>query len=658
MKTVALAGNPNAGKTTIFNALTGGEEQVGNWPGTTVELVEGTFLVGKEKVRLVDLPGIYGLSAFSLDEKIARDFLLKEKVDLVVVVVDASNLERNLYLLVQIREMGLPVVVALNMWDEMEKLGADLDERVFARIVGACGVVKTVGNQGKGIDELKGAIAFCLGVRSSAGALRVDYGPEVESFLQEAEKMGLNRFLALAFLEGEEDAIATVPPEVRDYLTKAREDLRTEYSPNLAVFIAERRYGFIKALLKESLRRVVDLNQRLAFTEYVDRIITNRVVGIPLFLLVMYGVFTGVFKVAQPFVDAIESAMSALSAWVGSSLSSLGAPDLLVSFLTNGVLDGVGSILVFVPNIFFLNLFISVLEDSGYLARAAFIMDKFMHRLGLHGKSFIPMLIGFGCNVPAIMATRTLSNEKDRIITTLIIPFMSCSARLPVYVLFASVFFPGKENIVVFGLYLLGIGVGVVSAMVLNRILFKGQDSLLIMEMPPYRVPSARVVLKFSWIRTFEFIRKAWTVILVAVILVWLLASLPPGVEYGAKDSLLGRMGTAMAPVFSPAGFGFWQAAVALVFGVVAKEVVVGTLGTLLSGGKESALRTVLPFYFTQLSALSFLVMTLLYIPCVATIAVIKKELGWRWAVISTVYTIAIGWILSVLVYQLGRIWF
>ncbi len=658
MKTVVLAGNPNAGKTTIFNALTGGEEQVGNWPGTTVELVEGTFLVGEEKVRLVDLPGIYGLSAFSLDEKIARDFLLKEEVDLVVVVIDASNLERNLYLLVQIREMGLPVVVALNMWDEMEKLGADLDERVFARIVGACGVVKTVGNQGKGIDDLKRAIAVCLEAHPSVGLLRVDYGPEVESFLQEAERMGLNRFLALAFLEGEEDAIAMLSPEVREHLARAREDLRGEYSHNLAVFIAERRYGFIKALLRESLRRVVDLNQRLAFTEYVDRVITNRIVGIPLFLLVMYGVFTGVFKVAQPFVDAIESAMSALSGWLGVFLSSLGAPELLVSFLTDGVLDGVGSILVFVPNIFFLNLFISVLEDSGYLARAAFIMDKFMHRLGLHGKSFIPMLIGFGCNVPAIMATRTLSNEKDRIITTLIIPFMSCSARLPVYVLFASVFFPGKENLVVFGLYLLGIGVGVVSAMVLNRILFKGQDSLLIMEMPPYRVPSARVVLKFSWIRTYEFIRKAWTVILAAVILVWLLASLPPGVEYGAKDSLLGRMGTAMAPVFSPAGFGFWQAAVALVFGVVAKEVVVGTLGTLLSGGKESALRTVLPFYFSRLSALSFLVMTLLYIPCVATIAVIKKELGWRWAVISTLYTIAVGWILSVLVYQVGRIWF
>ncbi len=651
MKTIALVGNPNAGKTTLFNALTGGQEQVGNWPGTTVELVEGSFSIGVERVRVVDLPGIYALSAFSLDEKIARDFLLKEKVDLVVVVIDSSNLERNLYLLVQIREMGLKTVVALNMWDVMEKMSAELDEEVFRRIVGACEVVRTIGNQGKGIDRLKEAIAKCLGSGDASSVLRVDYGEELERIIGELESLGLRRSEALAVLEGDFEVVQ-LDGEKLEKVKALCEEAQRMYGKDLSVFIAERRYGFIRALLNESLRRHLDLDKRLAFTEYVDRFITNRILGIPLFLLVMYLMFTTVFKVADPFVSMIESGLGWLSSFVETTLRSAGAPELLISFLTSGVIDGVGSILVFLPNIFFLYVFISILEDSGYLARAAFIMDKFMHKLGLHGKSFIPMLIGFGCNVPAIMATRTLSNEKDRIITAFIVPFMSCSARLPVYVLFAGAFFPGKENVVVFSLYVLGVLVGIITAWIFNRFVFKGRESLLIMEMPPYRLPSLRVVLKFSYLRTWEFVKKAWTVILGAVVLIWLLASLPMGVEYGSEASFLGRIGKALAPVFRPAGFGFWQAGVALLFGIVAKEVVVGTLGTLLAGGQENALRTVLPYYFTPLSAISFLVMTLLYIPCVATIAVMKKELGWKWALFSTIYTIVVGWSLSVLVYQ------
>ncbi len=651
MKTIALIGNPNAGKTTLFNALTGGQERVGNWPGTTVELVEGTFSISGEQVRVIDLPGIYGLSAFSLDEKIARDFLLKEKVDLVVVVIDSSNLERNLYLLVQIREMGLNTVVALNMWDVMERMSAELNGDVFKQVIGACEVVKTVGNQGRGIERLREAIAHCLKEKDMCPTLQVDYGEELEQIINNLQLLGLTRSESVAFLEGDfslENLDETKIEKAKAIYLEAQR----LHGPDLALYIAERRYGFIKGLLSESLQQHLDLDKRLAFTEYIDKVITNRVLGIPLFLVVMYLMFTTVFKLANPLVSLIELSLNWFNVAISSVLASWNVPAIFVSFLTNGIIDGVGSILVFLPNIFFLYLFISILEDSGYLARAAFIMDKFMHRLGLHGKSFIPMLIGFGCNVPAIMATRTLSNEKDRIITAFIIPFISCSARLPVYVLFAGAFFPGRENIVVFLLYLVGILVGIGTAWVFNRLLFKEKESLLIMEMPPYRFPSIRVILKFSYLRTWEFVKKAWTVILGAVVLIWLLASFPNGVEYASEGSLLGRLGKILAPVFSPAGFGFWQAAVALLFGVVAKEVVVGTLGTLLAGGEESALRTVLPYYFTPLSAVSFLVMTLLYIPCVATIAAMKKELGWKWAVFSTFYTIIIGWILSVLVYQ------
>ncbi len=658
MKIVALVGNPNAGKTTLFNALTGGQEQVGNWPGTTVERIEGFVKIGNHQIRLVDLPGIYALSAFSLDERLARDFLLKEKIDLAVVVIDSSNLERNLYLLLQIREMGIRTVVALNMWDVMEKNHAELDEERFGKLLGTCAVVKTVGNQNRGIKELKEAIKSCLTQKEKAEILKVDYGPDIEKFIELVVSFGGSRFIALSLLQDEYSFLELFSLDQKQQILSYIESLRSVYGRDLSVFVAERRYGFIKAVLSEVLSCDFGVEKRLIATEYIDRFLTNRIIALPLFALVMYLMFTTVFKIARPFVVAIESFFQFLSGVIELVLQYFHSPDWLVSFIVSGLLDGVGSILVFLPNIFFLYLFISILEDSGYLARVAFIMDKFMHRLGLHGKSFIPMLIGFGCNVPAIMATRTLSNQKDRIITALIIPFMSCSARLPVYVLFASAFFRGKENIVVFALYSLGILIGIISGWLFNKVLFPKSESLLIMEMPPYRWPSLKVVLKFSLLRTFEFVKKAGTVILLAVVFIWILASLPASVEYASKDSWLGRIGQFLAPVFSWAGFGFWQASVALIFGIVAKEVVVGTLGTLLCGGQQEALSTVLPYYFDKFSAIAFLVMTLLYIPCIATISALKKELGWRWASFSTVYTILIGWIVSVLVYNLLRLLF
>ncbi len=653
MKTIALVGNPNAGKTTIFNALTGGQEQVGNWAGTTVERVEGRFSVDGQTVKVVDLPGIYALSAFSLDERVARDFLLSGEVDLAVVVIDSTNLERNLYLLVQIREIGIRSVACLNMWDEVEKSRSDLDAKIFAEITRCCDVVKTVGNQGRGIDELRSAIARCLEI-DDVSEIQIDYG-ELEGLIDYLCSLGMNRFEALSVIEGDWHFADRIGENKRSVIETRLRDAASLYG-DLSIYVAERRYGFIRALLGECMSRDVDMDKRLAFTEYVDRFITNKWFGLPLFLFVMYLMFTTVFKLADPFVGMIETLLAHLADWLGNVLTFFSAPEWLSSFLINGVLDGIGSILVFLPNIFFLYVFISILEDTGYLARAAFLMDKFMHRLGLHGKSFIPMLIGFGCNVPAIMATRTLSNEKDRIVTAFVIPFMSCSARLPIYVLFAGAFFPGRENIVIFSLYVIGILVGIFTAWLFNRLAMKDKESLLIMEMPPYRLPSWKVVWRFSWIRTFEFVKKAWTVILLAVVLIWFLASMPWGVEYASDASLLGKIGKVLAPVFSLSGFGFWQATVALLFGVVAKEVVVGTLGTLLAGGQSEALRTVLPYYFTPISAISFLTMSLLYVPCVATIAVMKKEFGTKWAMFSTIYTIFIAWLLSTTLYQVLRV--
>ncbi len=651
MKTIALVGNPNSGKTTIFNALTGGKERIGNWPGTTVERVEGQLTVNPD-VNIVDLPGIYGLSAFSLDEKIARNFLLNEDPDLAVVVVDSSNLERNLYLLAQVRELGIPVLVVFNMWDLAEKMGIVIDEKNFKILFGLCGLVKTVGIRGRGIDLLEKMILECIGNKLSANELKIDYGREIEDLIS---MVPAKRAVALRVLEEGIDIAKDLKGFNIKLFNLRKKRLESEYADPLPVILADKRHGFIKGVISETVKRKLPLEARLYVSDKIDKVLANRVLGIPLFLFIMYLMFTSVFRVASPFVDLIETLLSWFSSFSANLLASVHAPQLLISFITDGIISGVGSVLVFLPNIFFLFLFIAILEDSGYLARGAFIMDKLMHSLGLHGKSFIPMLIGFGCNIPGIMAARTLGNEKDRILTILILPLMSCSARLPIYTLFASAFFKGNEGLVVFSLYALGIILAIISAAILNRVLFSRQESLLIMEMPPYRIPNLKMIMSHSLNRSWLFVKKAGTIIVAAVILVWILSNLPAGVDPASKHSLLAKFGMLIAPVFKWAGFGFWQASVALIFGVVAKEIVVGSLGTLLASGQSGALSTILPFYFNPASAYAFLVMSLVYIPCIATIAAIKKEIGFRWAAFSVVYTLVLGWVLSTVVFQIGR---
>ncbi len=665
--TIALAGNPNAGKTSVFNKLTGGRQHVGNWPGVTVEIKEGLYEYDGTTVRVVDLPGTYSMGAYSLDEVVARDYVMTGRPDVVVDVVDASNLERNLYLTTQLLEMGANVVVALNMYDVAEK-SLRLDVTEISNLLGAP-VVPTVGTTGRGIAELKAAVATAAAHGRPVSPLRINYGHEIEPHVEKlaAELAALGtlpsglgrRWLALKLLEGDEKIRALVNETSNGaaVVRKAEavaEHLKGVVGDDAAVAVADYRYGFIAGLTRNAVRPQEPSPVRLTASDKIDKVVTDRFLGIPIFLAAAFALFELTFKLAEPVANALESALG----WLGAQATSWAAtaPPLLISFVVDGVLGGVGSVLVFVPNIFFLFMAIAVLEDSGYMARVAFILDGFMHKLSLHGRSFIPLILGFGCNVPAVMATRTLETRRERMITIMVIPLMSCSARLPIYVLFVGAFFAGRRGLVVWSLYVLGIVLAVAAAKVFSKILFPGESAHFVMELPPYRVPTLRGALLHAWERSREFVTRAGGIILAASVLLWGLANLPPGIAYASRDSLLGRAGAVIAPAFRPAGFGDWEPAVALVAGVMAKEAVVSTLGVLYGAGEEG-LASALHGTFTPLSAYAFLVMTLLYIPCVATVAVIRRETGsWWWALFAAAYTIILGWLVATLVYQGGRL--
>lgn len=665
--TIALAGNPNAGKTSVFNKLTGGRQRVGNWPGVTVEKKEGRYEHEGATVRVVDLPGTYSMGAYSLDEAVARDFVMTGRPDVVVDVVDASNLERNLYLTTQLLEMGANVVVALNMYDVAAK-SLRVDVAAISNLLGAP-VVPTVGTTGQGIAELKAAVAAAAAPDLRASPLRINYGHEIEPHVEKLAaalaSLGTlppgpgRRWLALKLIEGDEEirALVNETPDGASVVREAEtfaEHLKSVVGDDASVAVADYRYGYIAGLIRDAVRSREPSPVRLTASDKIDRIVTNRFLGIPIFLAAAFTLFELTFKIAEPVATALEWALG----WLGAQVSFRGAaaPALLVSFVVDGVLGGVGSVLVFVPNIFFLFMAIAVLEDSGYMARVAFILDEFMHKLSLHGRSFIPLILGFGCNVPAVMATRTLETRRERMITIMVIPLMSCSARLPIYVLFAAAFFAGRRGLVVWSLYVLGIVLAVAAAKIFSKVLFPGESAHFVMELPPYRVPTARGALLHAWERSREFVTRAGGIILAASVLLWGLANLPPGVAYASRDSVLGQAGALIAPAFRPAGFGDWEPAVALVAGVMAKEAVVSTLGVLYGAGREG-LSNVLRATFTPLSAYAFMVMSLIYIPCAATIAVIRRETGsWRWTLFAAAYTIVLGWLMATLVYQGGRL--
>ncbi len=657
---IALAGNPNSGKTSVFNNLTGANQHVGNWPGVTVEKKEGHFIYENKEIDVVDLPGIYSLSATSLDEKVARDFLLNENPDVVVCVIDSSNFERNLYLVIQLLEMGVNLVLDLNMIDISDKKGININKNALSLILDIP-VVETIANKNRNIENLKKTIAAAA-KKNKKPDFSIKYNQDIEasikkiiSQLPQKNIFATSRWLAITILEGDQYLINRIK---RDYNISNIEEIilsevvtiEKKYNDDILTIIADNRYGYIKGLTNEVITRKKKVSREIS--DKIDKVVLNKFLGIPIFLLMMYITFQLVFSLGGPLVDGAGVFFDWFGKIIGNLLINAGTPKLVGSFIQDGLIGGVGSVLVFLPNILIMFLLLAFLEDSGYMARAAFVMDRFMHSLGLHGKSFIPMILGFGCNVPAIMATRTLESRKDRILTILTIPYMSCSARLPIYVLFTSIFFPKNQGLIVFSLYILGIIIAILIAKIFKVLFFKKETAPLIMELPPYRLPQTKNILLQMWMKSKMFLYKAGTFIFFTVLIIWILSSLPVGVKYASKQSLIGQLGSFFAPIFKPAGFGFWQAAVSLIFGILAKEVVVGILGTLFNGN----LTRILPHYFTQLSAYAFLITSLIYVPCIATIAAIKRELNWKWAWLSTGTSLFLGWFLAVLFYQIGGI--
>lgn len=654
--TVALAGNPNVGKTTMFNAITGARQHVGNWPGVTVEKKVGYKSYKGYDLEIVDLPGTYSLSAYSKDEVVARDYIVKEHPDVVIHIADATNLERNLYLLTQIMELDVRIVVALNMVDIARENGDVIDAEQLSRNFGVP-VVETVGSKGTGVEDLLDAV-LKESVKKYDPQEKAIYRDEIEEQIESVKQVLAHdtklsgtyplRWLSIKLLENDEEVVEHVSQSPGYGLIE--QELALHDRDAFEMDIVDNRYMAIQCILDKSCRFAPP---EMSASDMFDKVFTHKYLGIPIFLAMMWAAFELTFTVASPFSNAID--------WIFTKLAELittyVAHEQLASLLGDGIVGGLGSVLVFVPNIFILFLLISFLEDSGYLARAAFVMDRLMSRLGLHGKSFIPLLMGFGCSVPAIMACRSIENEKDRIITILSTPFISCGARLPVYVLFAGIFFSQWEGEVVFSLYVISIIIAIASAKLFRNTLFKGEKSSFIMELPPYRIPTLKTSLIHMWERGKLYLKKAGTIILLGVTIIWFLASFPSGVEYGAEGSIIAMIGKVIEPLVSPLGFD-WKIAVALLFGFVAKEIVVGSLGTLYGAGENEELlsdQLQADPGVTALSSVGLMLFTLIYSPCIATVSVIKKETGsWKWMAFSIAYSTALAWVVAFLVHTVG----
>ncbi|MDF2503746.1 ferrous iron transport protein B [Clostridium sp.] len=672
---IALAGNPNCGKTSLFNELTGSKQHVGNWAGVTVEKKEGKLKFEGRTVRVVDLPGTYSLGAYSEDEVVARDFILKESPDVVINVVDATNIDRNLYLTMQLLETGAKVVLALNMMDEIENKGIKINVPKLESALGIS-VIPTVATKGKGINELIAEVVK-VGDSPNKKDYKIDYGSEIEDGIKQIEKAmeecGVTLeypldWTAIKLLENDEYIKGYIEArengkKIDAEIQKSVEEITASVGYDVDAYIIDKRYENIDKIVKQSIQKAQIQNIETA-SDKIDKVITNRWLGIPIFAIIMFLMYQISITFGNGFLGGfVDTAFGALGTLVGDGLTNIGAPDLLNSFIVDGLIGGIGSVLVFLPLIFTMYFLIAILEDSGYMARAAYVMDKLMSSLGLHGKTAVSLVIGSGCNVAGIMSTRTLESRKDRMIAILINPFVSCPARLTVYGVFVAAFFANTKlgivsagGFIIFLLYVLGIVVAVLAGKFFSDKVFKGENSYFVMELPPYRIPTPKGVLIHMWEKSSVFLKKMGTVILGVVIIVWILSNLPAGVEPGTKDSVLGMIGSVIAPIFKPAGFGDWQSGVALITGFAAKEAVVGTLGTVYGVGDEGVhLINAIHNTFTPLSALSFMIMTLLYVPCVATIGAVKKETNsTKWAVAVVIYTCIIGWVFATVFYQVG----
>lgn len=663
--TIALAGNPNCGKTTLFNALTSSRERVGNWPGVTVEHLEGEYFHGGSKVRVVDLPGIYSFSAGSPDENAARNYIFKEQPDAVVNVIDARNVERGLYLTAQLLEMRVPLIVVLNMIDLAKRRQIEVQVDHLARHLD-CPVIPMVAARREGLAELRKAVASAAAVHRVCST-NVMYDTQVEKALAAliqavtpaAERVAVPpRWLAVKMLERDPIAEELTIGVCDELLAAEIAKVEKHIGEDIEIIMADGRYGFVHGLALDVVRHVGELRKN--FSDAIDRVVLSRLLGIPLFLAVMYLVFTVTITFSAPITGWIDSAFGALLAdGFGGWLNEIGAPVWLRVLLADGLGGGIQTVATFIPPIFCMFLCLSILEESGYMARAAFVMDRSLRAIGLPGKAFIPMLVGFGCNVPGIMAARTLENERDRTLTVLLNPFMSCGARLPVYALFAGIFFPQTGGAVIFALYLTGILLAIGSGLLFRRTILKGDASTFVMELPPYHLPRAVAIVYHTWERLKEFILRAGKIILILVLILSFLWSVGTDGSFGnqtSENSVLSAFSRLITPLFHPMGItdANWPATLGLVTGIFGKELVVGTLNTFYGANGADPAESMLAAFDGRIGAFAYLLFVLVYSPCVAAIAAIQRETGWKWMSFSIGYLTVLAWTLATLFYQLA----
>lgn len=698
---VALIGNPNCGKTSLFNMASGAKEHVGNYSGVTVGAKEGEMDYKGYKFKIVDLPGTYSLSAYSPEEIYVRRYLHDEVPDVIINVVDASNLERNLYLTTELIDMDRSMIIALNLYDELEKRKVKFDHDAMSRMIGVP-MVPTVSKTGRGVDRLFDTIIDVYeGKNDVVRHVHIGFSKDIEESIKQLQTLLKKentldmqfsaRYLSLKLMEDDREVtemLKSLPhfDEIFALKNKLVAKIEANHQEDITTIIANSKYGFVSGALRETFEEEESESTKLSTS--VDTIITSKLFGFPIFIFIMWLMFWATFTIGKYPMDWIDSFVG----WIGNLVSTYMPDGPLKDMIVDGIIGGVGGVIVFLPNILILYAFISFMEDSGYMARAAFIMDKIMHKIGLHGKSFIPLVMGFGCNVPAIMATRTIESRTSRLITILIVPFMSCGARLPIYLLLVGIFFPNNASFVLLGMYLLGIIVAVITAKLLRRFHYREDETPFVMELPPYRIPTLKATLRHMWGKGQQYLKKMGGLILVASLIIWALSYFPRPNEQtieqtrtelisngispdsvdveavaSTENSYLGRIGKAIQPIFEPLGFN-WKMTVSLISGTVAKETVVSTLGVLYSGNSEATqadmgkrLQQINPQTgkpdFTPLVAMCFMIFVLIYVPCLATIVAIVKESGsWRYGLFTLVYDTAVAWIISFVVYQVGTL--
>jgi len=712
--TIAVAGNPNCGKTTLFNAFTGSKQYVGNWPGVTVEQKTGSMSLEGNEIKVVDIPGIYSFSSFSIDEKIARDFILSGEADLVVSIIDASNLERSLYLVSQLLEMRIPMIVAINMMDMAKKQKIVIEIQHLAKHLD-CPVVPIIAVQKKGLDELKLAIIKQLRTKKISST-KIAYDSVMEQQLEKIipkvqpfadKKKVCSRWLSIKLLEQENFAIDSTQNSLKKQIENSTKIIQRHVGENIDLVIADGKYGFINGLILDVINRSQQINKTV--TDNIDKFVLNKFISVPLFFVIMYMVFWTALNLSGPFIDFFDGLGGTIFVdGVGYLLSLLGTPQWLLTFFSTGIGGGIQTVGTFIPPIFFIFLCLSVLEDSGYMSRVAFVMDRLMRVIGLPGKSFVPMLVGFGCTVPAIMATRTLENTKDRFLTIIMIPFMSCGARLPVYALFGAAFFPNNAGKMVFLLYLIGILLAIFTGFLMKRSLIKGEVSTFVMELPSYHIPTITGIMTHTWERLFLFIKKAGKMIMIVVVILSFLNSVGIDGTFDNQDtenSVLCAIGKTITPLFHPMGItdDNWPATVGLFTGIFAKEAIVGTLNALyknetadkekpefdfwdgvesafvalgdglgnlfgdfskpidlevaqseqeLSQANSGTFGSMRERFKSTSAAFAYLLFVLIYVPCVAAIATIFSETNLKWAVLVSFYLTILAWVVSTVFYQ------